>query len=152
MSLHGGRTLQGSRLYRDRILSSFGLSLKGSSSKVRAIIVQNKRFSPKELRLLKSFSKIDDMPCDFVDWRDSKGSFRAQLELLLNVVVHISGPGTATFYQIFLRDGSVHVNLGMVPDHPYMGLRQSPFPFFMESYLAEGAPYLRALYYSSPNR
>ena len=30
--------------------------------------------------------------------------------------------------------------------------RQSPFPFFMEQYMAEGAPYLRALYYNSTKR
>lgn len=152
MSLHGGRHLQGTRLYRERFFASHGLSLRQAPAQGRAIIINNKRFSQDEVAMLKSITDIDGMPCDFVDWRATRHSFRAQLQILVDKVVHISGPGTSTFYQLFLRDGSVHVNLGMVPTHLFMGMRQTFFPFFMETYLAEGAPYIRALYYSSANR
>merc|ERR1719221_52888 len=41
-------------------------------------------------------------------------------------------------YQHFLPDGAVHINLGENPQVPRR---------FMEEYMAEGAPYIRALYY-----
>merc|ERR1712106_98064 len=106
LSLHGGRHLQGTSLYRERIFASHGLSLRQVPTKPRAIIINNKRFSRHEVTMLKSITNIDGMPCVFVDWLATRHSFRAQLQILIDKVVHISGPGTSTFYQMFLRDGS----------------------------------------------
>merc|ERR1711862_522354 len=82
----------------------------------------------------------------FIDWGSIK-SFQTQMAKLCTAAVHVSSIGTSQIYQTFLRDGAVHVNLGFVERE-----RQKPFPLFMEQYMAEGAPYLRALYYNSAKR
>merc|ERR1712151_1442003 len=63
------------------------------------------------------------------------GDFRGHINTISETDVHISSPGTAQMYQTFLPDGAVHINMGD-GDGSYM-----------EEYMAEGSPYLRALYY-----
>merc|ERR1719454_2151277 len=85
------------------------------------------------------------MECCYIDWRWFS-TLRAQLKLLRRTGVHVSSIGNAQMYQIFLADGSVHVNLGAVQ------INQQAFPLFMEQQLANGAPYIRAIYYNSSKR
>ena len=83
-----------------------------------------------------------------------------------SAAVHVSSVGNAQMYQLFMNDGAVHVNLGAVPEFRKYNTTKSDngkrvqlikrmpfhFPVFMEQQLANGAPYLRALYYSSKDR
>merc|ERR1719335_314417 len=50
-------------------------------------------------------------------------------------------------YQHFMRDGTVHINLGEKPWTP----AEKEIPKYMEEYMAEGAPYFKALYHWSTN-
>lgn len=72
--------------------------------------------------------------------------FTAQLRILRNMDIHVTGPGTGQMYQTFLSDGSVNVNLGGL--NPYKK-ETTPiaYPSFLEQYVTAGTPYIKGLYY-----
>ena len=72
--------------------------------------------------------------------------FRAQLRILRNIDIHITGPGTGQFYQTFLPDGSVTINLGMLGKYEHRG-KIPWYASFLEQYVAAGTPYIKGLYY-----
>ena len=72
--------------------------------------------------------------------------FNAQLRVLRNIDIHITGPGTGQMYQTFLSDGSVNINLGGM--NPYKKENTSiAYPSFLEQYVTAGTPYIKGLYY-----
>ena len=72
-------------------------------------------------------------------------NFIAQLKVLHQMDIHISGPGTGQMYQTFLSDGSVNINLGGLNINPKAG--NFSYASFMEQHMTSGAPYIRGLYY-----
>lgn len=72
--------------------------------------------------------------------------FMAQLKMLRQMDIHITGPGTGQMYQTFLPDGSVTINLGGL--NPYQK-EKTPiaYPSFLEQYMTSGTPYIKGLYY-----
>ncbi|CAF4227638.1 unnamed protein product, partial [Adineta steineri] len=75
-----------------------------------------------------------------------ENDFIAQLKVLREMDIHITGPGTGQMYQTFLSDGSVSINVG--------GLRiwqlnktELKFTSYMEQYMTSGTPYIKGLYY-----
>ena len=73
-------------------------------------------------------------------------NFVAQLRVLREMDIHVTGPGTGQMYQTFLSDGSVNINLGGM--NPYRK-ETTPiaYPSFLEQYVTSGTPYIRGLYY-----
>lgn len=114
----------------------------------RVIMIENKRYSLRRLakRLQEKTgpgAPLEGFQISSVSWSPSAGggsgsNFSRHLEILGVADVHITGPGTAMMYQPFLRDGAVHINTG-IPSWVGQG--------YMEEYLAEGSPHVRALYY-----
>jgi hypothetical protein len=73
-------------------------------------------------------------------------NFIAQLRVLRNMDIHITGPGTGQMYQTFLSDGSVNINLGGM--NPWRKENTSiAYPSFLEQYVTAGTPYIKGLYY-----
>ncbi|CAF2062849.1 unnamed protein product [Rotaria magnacalcarata] len=72
--------------------------------------------------------------------------FMAQLRLLSDMDIHITGPGTGQMYQTFLSDGSVTINLGKLKNSSYQR-STTTYASFMEQYMTAGAPYIKGLYY-----
>ena len=72
--------------------------------------------------------------------------FTAQLRVLRDMDIHITGPGTGQMYQTFLSDGSININLGGL--NPYQK-ETTPiaYPSFLEQYVTAGTPYIKGLYY-----
>jgi hypothetical protein len=73
-------------------------------------------------------------------------NFIAQLRVVRNMDIHLTGPGTGQLYQTFLSDGSVNINLGGM--NPYQK-ETTPiaYPSFLEQYVTSGTPYIKGLYY-----
>ncbi|CAF4462938.1 unnamed protein product [Rotaria socialis] len=72
--------------------------------------------------------------------------FMAQLRLLSDIDIHITGPGTGQMYQTFLSDGSVTINLGKLKNTSYQK-PMTTYASFMEQYMTAGTPYIKGLYY-----
>ncbi|CAF5183200.1 unnamed protein product [Rotaria magnacalcarata] len=72
--------------------------------------------------------------------------FMAQLRLLSDMDIHITGPGTGQMYQTFLSDGSVIINLGKLKNTSYQQ-PMTTYASFMEQYMTAGTPYIKGLYY-----
>jgi hypothetical protein len=73
-------------------------------------------------------------------------NFIAQLKILHQMDIHITGPGTGQMYQTFLSDGSVNVNLGGI--RPW-GLEntEEAYTSYLEQHMTSGTPYIKGLYY-----
>jgi hypothetical protein len=93
-------------------------------------------------------SHINSTPTDSrsATYELTDNNFIAQLRVLRNADIHITGPGTGQMYQTFLSDGSVTINLGGM--NPYKK-ETTPiaYPSFLEQYVTAGTPYIRGLYY-----
>jgi hypothetical protein len=72
--------------------------------------------------------------------------FIAQLRILRETDIAVTGPGTGQMYQTFLPDGSVNINLGGM--NPYQK-ETTPIAYlsFLEQYVTAGTPYIKGLYY-----
>ena len=76
---------------------------------------------------------------------DSNGMF-SHLLLIDKMDIHISGPGTGQVYQTFLRDGSIHINLGGISYFDPNNTMKN-YTSFLEQYLTSGTPYIKGFYY-----
>ncbi|CAF3732905.1 unnamed protein product [Rotaria socialis] len=76
----------------------------------------------------------------------SKSKMMAHLQLLQNMDIHITGPGTGQMYQTFLPDGSVNINLGGLGYKKQKNITKT-YTSFLEQYVTAGTPYIKGLYY-----
>ena len=74
-------------------------------------------------------------------------NFIAQLKVLHQMDIHISGPGTGQMYQTFLSDGSVNINLGSLGPVDHKKGNNYSYASFMEQHMTSGAPYIKGFYY-----
>ncbi|CAF1221638.1 unnamed protein product [Adineta ricciae] len=73
-------------------------------------------------------------------------NFIAQLKLLRQMDIHITGPGTGQMYQTFLSDGSVSINIGGIRPWAAEGTPKA-YTSFLEQHMTSGTPYIKGLYY-----
>ncbi|CAF2742892.1 unnamed protein product [Rotaria sp. Silwood2] len=75
-----------------------------------------------------------------------ENNFIAQLKILRQMDIHITGPGTGQMYQTFLSDGSVSINIGGI--RPW-GLEntEKAYSSYLEQHMTSGTPYIKGLYY-----
>jgi hypothetical protein len=69
-----------------------------------------------------------------------------QLKVVRQMDIHLSGPGTGQFYQTFLSDGSININLGGIRP-PGLEKTEQAYTSYFEQHLTSGAPYIKGLYY-----
>jgi len=148
------RQLDACRAFRSHVHRSQGLPLPAPARRsppFRVSFVQNKRFPDLEqlVHALKSEARpggdLDGFELNYVAWSPGKarndmqtGNFTRHMEIIAATDIHVSGGGTGQMYQTFLPDGAVHLALGE---------NREDTQGFMEEYMTEGAPYLKALYY-----
>jgi len=114
------------QLFVDRLYVSHGLASpldrtnsnqnRPSDQPLRAIITNNKRFTPSMIQEFKELGRQDgnkNVDAVFVDWARVQ-PFSRQLRLLRDVDIMVSGTGTALFYTLLLPPGSAVVNIGTV--------------------------------------
>ncbi|CAF1464353.1 unnamed protein product, partial [Rotaria sp. Silwood1] len=75
-----------------------------------------------------------------------ENKFIAQLKILRQMDIHITGPGTGQMYQTFLSDGSVTINLGGIRP-PGLENTEKAYTSYLEQYMTSGTPYIKGLYY-----
>ncbi|CAF0863716.1 unnamed protein product [Adineta ricciae] len=73
-------------------------------------------------------------------------NFIAQLKILRQMDIHITGPGTGQMYQTFLSDGSVTINIGGIRPWASEGTPRA-YTSFLEQHMTGGTPYIKGLYY-----
>lgn len=159
-TLGSSRSLDAARIFRKRVYSAFGIeppsvqktSNEGlaSNQPVKGLLINSGRVSTngwgdKAVEL----ARKDGVELDHIHWwhdinkanpaESGIATFREHLQKLVQARIHISGPGTTMMYQQFLPEGSVVVNLGSWDG-------RAKTKIFMDEYMAEGAPYLRAIY------
>ncbi|UJR20031.1 hypothetical protein I4U23_023165 [Adineta vaga] len=83
--------------------------------------------------------------------KDNNNKMRQHLQLLQNVDIHITGPGTGQMYQTFLSDGSININLGGL-HYIKHNMTYDKYPVFMEQYVTSGISYIKGLYYPMNER
>jgi len=170
--LYGGIALNGSRLFRDRMYRQHGLipsivQHRSRNRTLNALIIHNKRFTKTDTKAIEEAMKeinqskfplinvtyiyydrieaqtsnVTSLP-EFID-----NNFIAQLKLIQQMDIHISGPGTGQMYQTFLSDGAVHINIGGL-----RGDKNASYTSYMEQYVTSGTPYIKGLYYPMNER
>eukprot|EP00746_Dinoflagellata_sp_MGD_P062641 gnl/MRDRNA2_/MRDRNA2_26338_c0_seq1.p1 gnl/MRDRNA2_/MRDRNA2_26338_c0~~gnl/MRDRNA2_/MRDRNA2_26338_c0_seq1.p1 ORF type:complete len:467 (+),score=52.17 gnl/MRDRNA2_/MRDRNA2_26338_c0_seq1:109-1509(+) len=146
VALGGGREFRMSRLFRKRMHWALDLPVRrGDDQRMSIIEVLNHPDyfgGDNFIAKIRQIKEVEQMQVDYVHWQDM-ASLRSQLLQIHRTAVHVSGPGSGGVYQIFLHDHSVHVNLGRL---------RNGVPLVLEQYIAEAAPYIRALYYNTSNR
>eukprot|EP00747_Dinoflagellata_sp_TGD_P044342 gnl/TRDRNA2_/TRDRNA2_143213_c1_seq4.p1 gnl/TRDRNA2_/TRDRNA2_143213_c1~~gnl/TRDRNA2_/TRDRNA2_143213_c1_seq4.p1 ORF type:complete len:305 (+),score=32.21 gnl/TRDRNA2_/TRDRNA2_143213_c1_seq4:62-916(+) len=149
--------MDAARHFRARLYKSFGLEpphTRHRSSDFRqpkvplqALLIDGGRHAMGEFfEAAAHLSKVHGITFKRISWANHTGMqsgadfFREHLQFLSQTDIHISGPGTTLMYQQLLQDGSVVVNLGAGD------AESGKLINFGDEYMAEGAPYLRALY------
>ncbi|CAF3875256.1 unnamed protein product [Rotaria sp. Silwood1] len=75
-----------------------------------------------------------------------ENDFIAQLKLLRQMDIHITGPGTGQMYQTFLSDGSVMINIGGI--RPWAAEKtERAYSSYLEQQMTSGTPYIKGLFY-----
>ncbi|CAF1144011.1 unnamed protein product [Rotaria sordida] len=75
-----------------------------------------------------------------------ENNFIAQLKILRQMDIHITGPGTGQMYQTFLSDGSITINLGGIKPRGSENTEKA-YSSYLEQYMTSGTPYIKGLYY-----
>eukprot|EP00746_Dinoflagellata_sp_MGD_P130343 gnl/MRDRNA2_/MRDRNA2_64288_c0_seq1.p1 gnl/MRDRNA2_/MRDRNA2_64288_c0~~gnl/MRDRNA2_/MRDRNA2_64288_c0_seq1.p1 ORF type:complete len:662 (+),score=77.30 gnl/MRDRNA2_/MRDRNA2_64288_c0_seq1:91-2076(+) len=139
-------------LFRNRALGTFGVPKnRGHEQQITVIDSLNMDDRDKRIVNLKSitsFRSIGGMAIEYIDLLQLP-TLRSQLMLMHKTAVHVSEPGSGSFYIIFLHDGSVHVNLGRMNYEPRHPPTKYVYVNFMEENLAETASYVRTFYYDT---
>ncbi|CAF1144029.1 unnamed protein product [Rotaria sordida] len=75
-----------------------------------------------------------------------ENNFIAQLKILRQMDIHITGPGSGQMYQTFLSDGSITINLGGIKPRKLENIDKA-YSSYLEQYMTSGTPYIKGLYY-----
>jgi hypothetical protein len=163
-TLYGEKEYKALSLFKNRMAINCGtVPDKAVNSKIKAIIINNKRYSSKELKNI--FESIDvinrlyenQVELRFLDWYQIK-SFSDQIKYLQDIDLHITGPGTGMMYMPFLKKGAVNINLGYMERtqtntaRPNIKIANASkedyiFPGWMEQSVCAAADYVSTLYY-----
>jgi hypothetical protein len=139
--------------FRDRMYRVYGVGRPRKWTKrprrdIRAIIVHNKRYNEVERREIDkvvALARSQHYNLKYIDWADigsKPNNMKQHLEVLRDTDVYISGPGTGMMYAGFMPDQAVFVALGELVRQPDGSVIR-----WMEQYILEGSPFLRAIYY-----
>jgi hypothetical protein len=160
-TLYGEKEYQAVSYFKQRLLSRYELKYDNPiNSKLKAIIIKNKRYCEKEIE---SINKIVDyykeiLDIRYIDWYHEYTSFEQQMKEIVDVDIHITGPGTGMMYMPFLKKGAVNINLGYIehiqtntarPNLKIEGLDNDALiiPGWMEQSVCAGANYVNTIYY-----
>jgi len=151
--------------FKKRLLSRYNLNVdRPINKKLKAIVIKNKRYSDEEVDHIKNVIHYFKHHIDikYIDWYHEYSSFEEQMKELIDVDIHITGPGTGMMYMPFLKKGAVNINLGYIeyiqtnsarPNIKIEGLENDKLiiPGWMEQSVCAGADYVNTLYYDRFN-
>lgn len=146
--------------FKKRLISRYNLEInKPINNPLKAIIIKNKRYSDYETEVLNKivshFSDLIDIK--YIDWYHEYSSFEDQMNEIVDIDIHITGPGSGMLYMPFLKNGAVNVNLGYM-EHPQTNSsrpnikipnidKDISFPGWLEQSVCAAANYVNTIYY-----
>lgn len=148
-------------LFKFRMLQKYGIESDLPLNRVPKIfIIDNKRYSPYEKGILLEivdYYRERGHDIQYIAWQDHR-PLKNQLEMLRDVDIHISGPGTSANNMSFLKKGAVNINLGwmertqtntMRPNLIIPNASKSDYfvPAYMEQCVMAGSDYVNTIYY-----
>ncbi len=105
---------------RDRMYEVYNISRK-KENKINFTIIKSSRYINSEneaiIRLNDYINSFQDRSSKIINWYDIK-SFKEQLEIMSSTDIHISGAGSSMLNFPFLREGKIHINLGVNEINP----------------------------------
>ena len=162
-TLYGEKEYNALTLFKQRLLQSYDIKIdKPINTKLKAIIINNKRYSSYEIDIIKEvvnkYKNDERIDIKFIDWYHHYKSFADQLKELEDVDIHITGPGTGMMYMPFLKKGAVNINLGYIehtqtntarPNIKIDNTTKSDFlvPGYMEQSVCAATNYVSTIYY-----
>jgi hypothetical protein len=107
-----GKTINAIEKFRDRFYKIYNI-IKIKKEKLNIIIIDSHRYSKVEksnlLKIVEYYNK--EYNINYINWKDIP-NFKEQLQIISETDIHISGCGTSMMNFLFLKDNSVHINLG----------------------------------------
>jgi hypothetical protein len=105
---------------RDRMFEVYNI-LQKKENKTNFTIINSSRYIRSETdsinRLNDYINSFSDRSCKIISWYDVK-TFKEQLEIMSSTDIHISGAGSSMLNFPFLREGKIHINLGVNEINP----------------------------------
>ena len=102
--------------FRDRFLKAYNIPPSNKSTKLKILIIDSKRYSQEEkknlIKLLVGYSRKENIETQLINWKDIT-SFKEQLKIMNSADIQISSAGTSMLNFPFLKDNSIHINLGV---------------------------------------
>jgi len=159
-TLYGEKEYNALSHFKKRLLSRYNLHPdKPLNNPLKAIIIKNKRYSDYEVKVLEQITKHFNGVLDikYIDWYHGYSSFEQQMEEIIDVDIHITGPGTGMMYMPFLKKGAVNINLGYMEYPQTNSARPNllipelttniSLPGWMEQSVCAAANYINTIYY-----
>lgn len=163
-TLYGEKEYKALSLFKNRLLSRYNLqSDKSINNPLKIIVIKNKRFTEKEEAVIRRVveyykTKASTVSIKYIDWYHGYSSFENQMKEVVDVDIHITGPGTGMMYMPLLKKGAVNINLGYIEHvqtnsaRPNLKIENTSrndilIPGWMEQSVCAGAEYVNTLYY-----
>jgi len=113
-----GKELFGLEKFRNRFLKVYNIK-PITKTTINILIINSDRYTKQERHTFKQiidiYSNREDIHISYIDWKDIS-IFKNQIQLVHNCDIHISGSGTSMMNFPFLKQNSIHINLGTLFD------------------------------------
>lgn len=165
-TLYGQKEFNALTLFKQRIYSSYDISYDKlvNYDCLKVAIIDNIRYSKDEISVLHKFAESmtsQNYIIKYIKWNDYK-TFGEQLNILKDIDIQITGPGTGMMYTPFIKKGGVNINLGYMertqtnhrrPNIVIKNLAKNDhsFPGWMEQSVCSAADYMSNIYYDRTN-
>lgn len=111
-----GKNIYALEKFRNRFLKAYNILSSKKTKKLKILIINSKRYSKEEkknlIKILVEYTRKNDIEIQFINWKNIP-NFKEQLKIINNADIHISSAGTSMLNFPFLKDNSIHINLGV---------------------------------------
>lgn len=161
-----GKQWDGLQQFKRRIFEVHNITVDKPINEIpKVIIINNKRFSTKDIEVINTVIQLMSTACDikFVDWyhhyrKSGNPKFLDQMKDFQDVDIQVTAPGTGMMYVPLMKKGAVNVNLGFIEHTQTNGVRGNLkileskhadhlVPAYMEQPICAGTYYVTSLYY-----
>lgn len=129
-----GGDINAMQKFRNRMLSVYEINSNVINKNINIAIIDNKRYSETTKKILKDIciylNNTGKFKCNYINY-GTLPIFKNQLEMINNIDIHISGPGSGMLNFPFLRDNSRHINLGATK-YTWLGRENEDMTGYME--------------------
>lgn len=120
MGVMPGKDMSALEKFRDRMFEVYDIN-PVINNKINITIIDSNRYTEEERNNLKklniNLNTSSKQMSKIISWFDIK-SFKEQLKIMNSTDIHISGAGSSMLNFLFLRNGKIHINLGVNQINP----------------------------------